>query len=248
METTAGQLGTQDFGRRVAVTRTGGRTFFFTGLSLAMFFIVLVGFSRTYYLKSAFGTPELTLLYHVHGAVFTSWMLLMILQPALVATGRTPLHRRLGVVGGVLTAAMVVLGYLVSVDLARRGSAPPGMSALAFMPVALATVVVFPALVGSALWWRQYPATHKRLMLLATMELLPAGVGRWPVLSQGGPLVFFGGADLAIVALLVYDRIATGRFHPATVWGGAFLVTSQVVRVLIGFTETWQAFARWLIA
>jgi hypothetical protein len=80
------------------------------------------------------------------------------------------------------------------------------------------------------------------------MELLPAGVGRWPVLNQGGPLVFFGGADLAIVALLAYDRITTGRFHRATVWGGAFLVGSQVVRVVIGFTDTWQAFARWLIS
>ena len=49
MDTTASQLGTQDLGRRVAVTRTGGRTFFFTGLSLAMFVIVFVGFSRTYY-------------------------------------------------------------------------------------------------------------------------------------------------------------------------------------------------------
>lgn len=238
MDTAAGRLGTQGLDRHVAVTRTGGRTFFFTGLSLAMFVIVFVGFSRTYYLKSAFGTPELPLLYHVHGAVFTSWMLLMILQPALVAAGRTPLHRQFGGAGGGVAAAMVVLAYFVSVDLARRGSAPPGMSALAFMPVALATVVVFPALVGSAIWWRQYPATHKRLMLLATMELLPAGVGRWPVLNQGGPLVFFGGADLAIVALLAYDRITTGRFHPATVWGGAFLVASQVGRVLIGVTDT----------
>lgn len=217
METAAGQLGARDFRPPATAARTGGGGFFFTGLSLAMFLTVLVGFSRSYYLEAAFGTPELPFLYHVHGALFTSWMLLMIVQPALVAAGRTPLHRQLGVVGGALAAAMVVLAFLVSVDLGRRGSAPPGIPPLAFITVPLATVVVFPVLVGSAPWWRQFPATHKRLMLLATMELLPAGVGRWPVLNQYGPLVFFGGADLALVALLVYDRITTGRFHRATV-------------------------------
>lgn len=247
MDTAVGQIGARDLGRPLAATHSR-RGYFFTGLSVAMFVIVFVGFSRSYYLKAVFGTPALPALYHVHGALFTTWMLLMILQPALVAAGRTPLHRQLGAAGGVLAAGMAAMAFFVSIDQGRRGAAPPGMSALAFMAVPLATVVVFPALVGAALWWRQFPATHKRLMLLATMELLPAGVGRWPVLNQYGPLAFFGGADLAIVALLAYDRITTGRFHRASVWGGAFLVGSQVLRVLITATDTWQAFARWLIA
>jgi hypothetical protein len=56
MDTTAGHLGARDLGRHVAVG-AGGRGLFFTGLSMAMFVIVLVGFARTYYLKAAFGTP-----------------------------------------------------------------------------------------------------------------------------------------------------------------------------------------------
>ena len=110
----------------------------------------------------------------------------------------------------------------------------------------LATVVVFPAFVAAALWWRQFPATHKRLMMIATMELLRRCR---PLAGRGGlgPLGFFGGADLALVALLVYDRVTTGRFHRATVWGGALLVASQVVRVVLAFNEGWQAFARCLI-
>jgi hypothetical protein len=69
-------------------------------------------------------------------------------------------------------------------------------------------------------------------MMIATMELLPAGVGRWPVVADLGPPGFFGGADLALIALLVYDRVTLGRFHRATVWGGAILVASQVIRVV----------------
>jgi hypothetical protein len=48
--------------------------------------------------------------------------------------------------------------------------------------------------------------------------------------------------------MLVYDRTARGRCHPATVWGGLFLVASQVIRIVISETAAWQAFARWLIS
>jgi hypothetical protein len=244
--TTAGGATTAEFGRTVVKTRSQGRLFF-TLLPAAMFLVVIVGFAPTYYLKTAFGTPALPVLYHVHGAAFTAWMLLLILQPALVASGRTPLHRKLGVVGGVLAAVMTVLAFFVAIDLGRRGGGPPGVPPAGFTAVTLFTVVVFPAFVGAALWWRQFPATHKRLMMIATMELLPAGVGRWPGVADLGPLGFFGGADLALIALLVYDRVTTGRFHRATVWGGALLVASQVVRVVLAFNEGWQAFARSLI-
>jgi hypothetical protein len=234
------------FGQTAAKARSHSHAFF-TLLPVAMFVAVFVGFAPTYYLKTAYGTPALPILYHVHGAAFTAWMLLLILQPALVASGRTPLHRQLGVAGGVLAAAMTVLAWFVAIDLGRRGGGAPGVPPAGFTAVTLATVVIFPAFVGAALWWRQFPATHKRLMMIATMELLPAGVGRWPGVADVGPPGFFGGADLALVALLVYDRVTTGRFHRATVVGGTILVASQVIRVVLAFNEGWQAFARGLI-
>ena len=107
-------------------------------------------------------------------------MLLLILQPALVASGRTPLHRKLGVVGGALAAVMTVLAWFVAIDLGRRGGGPPGVPPAGFTAVTLATVVVFPAFVAAALWWRQFPATHKRLMMIATMELLPPASAAGP--------------------------------------------------------------------
>jgi hypothetical protein len=233
-------------GQTAAQARSQSRLFF-TLLPAAMFVAVIVGFAPTYYLKAAFGTPALPVLYHLHGAAFTLWMLLLVLQPALVASGRTPLHRKIGVAGGALAAAMAVLAYLVAIDLARRGGGAAGVPPAGFLAITLSSVVIFPAFVGAALWWRRFPATHKRLMMIATMELLPAGVGRWPGVADLGPPGFFGGADLALVALLVYDRVTLGRFHRATVWGGAILVASQVARVMLAFNEGWQAFARSLI-
>lgn len=224
------------------------RHFFYTALPIAMALAVFVGFAPTYYLKTAFGTPALAPLYHVHGFLFTCWMLLLIAQPALVAARRTALHRTVGVGGGVLAAGMVVAALAMAIVSGRRGAAPPGVPPLVFLAVPLATVVVFPALVGAGLLWRNSAETHKRLMLIGSMELVTAGFGRWPVIGPLGPLAYFGATDLFLLAMLVHDRATRGRFHPATLWGGLFLIASQPLRLMIGGTDIWLAFARWLIA
>ena len=174
-------------------------------------------------------------------------MVLLIAQPALVAARRINLHRRLGTVGGGLAAVMVPISLAVAIDMGRRGAAPPGVPPLSFLAVPLATVVVFPALIGAALTWRRQPETHKRLMLIGTLELVPAGFGRWPGLATAGPLAYFGLTDLFLVAILLFDLATRGRAHPATIWGGLFLIASQVLRIVISGTGPWLAFAGWLI-
>jgi len=221
---------------------------FYTVLPIAMAVAVFVGFAPTYYLKSAFGTPALRPVYHLHGFLSTCWMLLLIVQPALVAVRRTDVHRRLGVAGGVLAAAMTVMALLVTIDLGKRGVGPPGVPPLVFLIVPFATLIVFPSLISAALWWRRKPDIHKRLMLIGTLELIPAGIARWAVFAPYGPLAYFGLSDVFVLAMLAYDRMTRGRFHPATIWGGLFLVASQVLRIAIGGTETWQLFAKWLIS
>src|SRR4029450_3359149 len=81
--------------------RRGG---FFVGMAVAAALTVFLGFARTYYLKSAFPTPAFPLLFHVHGALFTAWMLLVVLQASLAASRRIALHRRGGLMGGLFGA------------------------------------------------------------------------------------------------------------------------------------------------
>lgn len=221
---------------------------FFTILPVVMFLTVFVGFSQTYYLKPVFGTAPLTWLYHVHGAAFTTWLLLLIIQPALILAGRTPLHRQVGWIAAVLVPAMTVLAWLVSVDLGRRGGGPPGVPSIQFMTVPMATVVLFPAFVAAAIYWRRQPDIHKRLMLIATLELVPAGVARIPGLLAGGPLAFFGGTDLFLLAIAAYDLAMRRRVHPVTAIGGVILIASQVGRLALGGTAAWESFARWAIS
>jgi hypothetical protein len=232
--------------RSTAAHRWRRERWFFSGIAVLAAAIVFTGFAPTYYLKGVFGTRALSPLLHVHGALFTSWILLLVAQTTLVAAGRTDIHRRLGVAGGFLAVLMMVAAVLVSIDGARRGAAPPGIPPLMFLIVPLGTVVVFPILIGVAFALRRQPDAHKRLMVIGTAELLTAGVGRLPGIAAGGPLAFFGVTDLFIVGLWAYDYLTRGRVHPAALWGGLFFIVSQPLRIAVGGTGLWLAFASWL--
>ena len=79
----------------------------FAGVAVGLALLVLVGFAQTYYLKVLFRTPPLRALLHVHGIVMTAWIVLFAVQVRLVAAHRTDLHRRLGVVGAVVSGMVI---------------------------------------------------------------------------------------------------------------------------------------------
>src|SRR5688572_16328732 len=86
--------------------------------------IVLAGFARTYYLKPFFGTPDLSgRIVHLHGIVMTAWVVLFVVQISLVATRRTRIHQRFGILGAILAALVVIVGVLTALYAAARGHA-----------------------------------------------------------------------------------------------------------------------------
>ena len=227
---------------------------FFSSIAVALLITVFVGFAPTYYLRGTFGSPELTPSLVAHGLAFSTWMVLLVVQTSLVAANRTDVHRRLGVVGAALAVLMMVLGAHVAISRTAGGLvlSPPGVSALAFLTVSLGAIVVFPVLLGSALWFRKRTDTHKRLVLIATLELVMAAVGRLPgifnplgSIALGVPGLFVV-TDLFLVAIAIYDWRTRGRIHPATLWGGAFFIVSQPLRGMLGATAAWTSFATWL--
>jgi len=220
---------------------------FYPSVAVMAAIVIFVGFARTYYLKEFFGTPSLPLLLHVHGLVMTCWMVLLMVQTTLVATHRTSVHRRLGVAGGVLAVAVVALGTAVAIYAARNAHAPTGIPPLAFLAVPFGDVVVFSALVGAGFYFRRRPELHKRLMLVATIAILPPGIARWPVpWNVHTPLIFFGVADLILIGCVIYDYVKTRRLNPAYLWGGLLLIASHPLRLMLAGTAAWITFAHWI--
>lgn len=221
---------------------------FSTWVALAAALIVFVGFARTYYLKGLFGTPSLSSgLVHLHGLVMTLWFALFVMQTRLVAAHRTDLHRRVGVVGVLLAALVLVVGVATAIFAARRGFTP-GPPPLIFLSIPLGDMLVFAVLVSLGIYFRRRSDIHRRLMLLSCVGILGAAIARIPLgfFQTGGPLVFFGMTDLCVLACVVYDTMKNRRLHPAFGWGLLFIVASQPLRLMLTGAAVWMQFAVWL--
>jgi FtsH-binding integral membrane protein len=220
-------------------------------MALVMLASVFVGFAPSYYFAGVFRAPLPSLTIHVHGALFSAWILLLVTQTSLVSAGRVDIHRRLGIAGFLLACLMVVAGVLAATDLLVRSVSlpigPNGLDAKTFYIIPMSDMLIFAVLVFFALRARFNPAAHKRIILVATTGLLIAAIARWPLaMVHRKPLM---AALLSYIFLLIlagYDLWSTRKVHHATIWASAFLIFVQQIRLPIGQTAAWHAFATWV--
>lgn len=232
-----------------AVQRSGRDRRLYTWFAILMPIIVVLGFARTYYLKGFFDTPVIPgLLVHLHGAVMTSWVILFMVQVWLVSSRRVRVHQRLGKIGAGLAILVVLVGVTTGIASAARG-ATTGPPPLQFLVIPLGDMLLFALLIGTALYFRRRMDIHKRLMLVAAVNLLTPAIARIPFnfIINGGPLVFFGLTDLILVACVAIDTVKNRKLHPAFLWGTLLVILSQPLRILLAGTETWIQFATWLV-
>ena len=231
-----------------AITRKRRERWFYISMAIAAVITVFAGFAPTYYLRPYYNTTPLMPLLHLHGIVFSAWLALFLVQTTLVAAHRTDIHRRLGILGGVIAAFMILIGVSTAVIRASQGATPlPGISPLSFLVVPLGDMLVFAILVGAGFYYRRRPDVHKRLMLLATISILVAAIARLPfAIMKAGPPAFFGFTDVFVVACIVYDLVTLKRVHRATVFGAILIIASQPLRLMLGGTQAWLTFAGWL--
>jgi hypothetical protein len=227
---------------------------FYGAIAITAAVMTVVGFGPTYYLRFLDGGPTATIsggpissIIHAHGALFTAWVVLFIVQTSLISSRRVAVHRRLGVVGAVLAAVMVAVGVVTGIDMGRRGAAPPGIDPLSFMAIPLGDMVMFGGFVAAAVALRRNKEAHKRLMLLAYASILAAPAARLPGVLPLGPLAFYGIALLVVLAGVIYDYLSRGTVHRVYVWGGGLLLLSVPVRLALSGTSAWHSVARSLI-
>jgi hypothetical protein len=226
-----------------------GRRFdhvFFTSMALVMLVTVFVGFAHTYYLAGLSQAPLPSRIIHIHAAVFSCWILLLVAQTSLASGGRVDIHQRLGMAGFFLGCLMIVLGVLAATDALARG-APAGRDPQMFYIIPLTDILVFAVALYFAFRARSDPPAHKRLIYIATIALLTPAIARLPFafVYRKGPVVALL-AECFFLVLVGYDLWSTRRIHRATLWAGSFLILVLQTRVPIGRTAAWHAFAAWV--
>ena len=195
---------------------------FYLTMSLILVAIVVYGFSHT--VPYDLAPPGLPAMLQFHALVFASWMLLFVLQPALVSRGSLALHRRLGWAGVGLAAAMVALGA-GAILLALRGDAVPPFYPHGFFLVrGLAALLLFAGLVAAGALRHREGAWHKRLMLCASVVVVGPGLERSlpiPLLGAAWPLAADALLDCLALAGPAADLLARGRVHSDYLWVSA---------------------------
>jgi hypothetical protein len=218
-------------------------------MAIAILMSVLIGFGRSFFLSPLFpnhpAPPELV--FYIHGALFTLWILIFFAQVTLISRGRRTLHKKIGYASVVLVAGMVVMGITGALTAASRSTGFVGIPVppLQFLAIPLFDMIVFPAFIAMAYVRRNNTQSHKRWMVLATLNLITAAIARWPIVSSLGPLAYFGITDLFVVALALWDYRSLGKIHSVTLWGGLLMIISQPLRLIVSGTSAWMTFATW---
>src|SRR6266478_2143961 len=189
--------------------------YFFPGLALLVLATVFWGFARSYFLAGVFKAPLPNWLIHLHGAAFTSWILLLIAQTTLVSAHRVDVHRELDPKTFYIIPLtdMLIFGTLVLLAFRTRSN-PPAHKRL----ILVATTALMLAAVA------RWPIPFIQHHPLWVAELFTYGF---------------------LALLLAYDVYSTGKMHRVTIWASAFLIAVQRVRVPLGETAAWQGFDTW---
>jgi hypothetical protein len=223
-----------------AVVRPRFHLFFAIALSA----FAVVGFARTYYLRFLSDLPPMTVLVHMHGALFTIWIALFITQMKLVAAHRIDLHRRLGIASACFAVLLVIVGVLtVIAKTITNHVSPTGLSPPQFSIVGFTTIGMFAILLALGVACRRRPALHKRFMVLAMITAMgPAGSRLLRLLHLSDyvnvllPLftvVFIG-------FCIANDWRREGRIHPVHAIGGALMLVSGPLSLMVGRSDWYQ--------
>jgi FtsH-binding integral membrane protein len=219
---------------------------FFSGMALLLLGSVFLGFAHTYYLAGIFHAPLPSMIVHFHGAIFSSWILFLLAQTTLVASGRVDIHRRIGIAGFLLACLMVVVGVWAATNSLGRGGGPPGIDPKTFYIIPITDMLIFGVLVFFAYRARFDSAAHKRIIIIATVALMIAAIARWPIpLVHRNPLAAAIVSYAFLLMIMAYDLWSTHKIHRATIWASVFLIFVQQIRFPIGQTAAWHAFATW---
>lgn len=223
---------------------------FFRTSAWLLALLVLAGFAPSYYLRSvADSPPNLTWLMHAHGAIFTLWVVVLVLQTTFASAGQLAWHRRLGWASVAVALAMMVLAAALAYERTLTWLADPSFDSyevLAFLAVPTTTIVFFSAMYLLALVLRWRSDIHKRLMLIASLDICTPAMSRLPLMVDLSSNWHYAAMDLFLLALVWHDWRTRRRLHPATLWGGAALVASQAGREWLQWTDGWLDFAVWL--
>lgn len=227
---------------------------FYLILTIILFLFVLLGFTRTFYLRPFFEQPErwqldrLPTVYVIHGIVLTAWFLFLVIQSALVNSRKVAIHKKLGYAMSVLAVLVVITSIQAVLDSTprsiRMGLLNPGnmdeMKDQSFpLFLDLLSLVVFTIAISLAMVFRKNAVLHRTAVLIGSMAFMVVALVR-------ATFFVFPDSDILLSAILffllpilliVHDWIHFKRFPVYAFVGLISLVLMVVLTFVISSTD-----------
>jgi hypothetical protein len=195
---------------------------------------------------------EAPLILVLHVFVYTGWMVLLTLQPALVAIRRVDWHRRIGLAGIALAVLVPVTGIAAEV-FSQRFYAQRDPDNVRFFIIPLMMAVGFAIFAALAIAARRDPPTHKRAMFLATAFIVTGPYARtWGAFLEqavgAGPLGtaahWLTGLNVMLAGLVIYDLLTRGAVYPFVRRSLIAIMPMQVFVIWAWYSDWWPVLAR----
>lgn len=240
---------------QITERRSNPERLFYVVAAVAMLIFTAGGF-RNFYLhgRAPWGgmTTRIVPLIVAHGLAMSGWVILFLVQSILIRSGRRRLHVVIGPVGGVLAAAIVILGTTVaplSVHFSPQIYADLG-GPRPFLATMLVQMLSFGTFVGIGLVYRRRPEIHRPMMLLATIVIQSGALGRFPYIENltafpplyvWVPVLLFGG----LLFLLQWG--VNGSPNRWYLMGYSGIVMASFLSVAVGSTALWNRMVSTLV-
>lgn len=223
--------------------------------------LTVIGFRHFYLHLQAYPgrplPPPARAIFIIHGVLMTAWIVLSVVQPVLVVSGRKRVHMMLGKFATVLATGIMVAGYLIAIG-ATRGTPPElvrfGLAPKEFLTVPLSGVVTFGLFVAVGVLNRRRPDIHRPMMFLASLAVVAAALGRIGPLSEwyaGTWLELWFSAFVSMlllgVLLFAVKCALEKRFDRWFAAGLGALTIICVAASLAAKTTAWEKFATLLL-
>jgi hypothetical protein len=202
---------------------------------------------------------------HMHAVLMGSFLLLLLTQTVLMATGRREYHMRVGLAAFALVPTLVVVGFILAPTMyyqvwnELQAAAPAARENLQaellrkenILLLQIRIGILFPLFLAIALRARRgHAGLHKRMMFLGTAVALPAAIDRmqWlPTTLPASPLATDLYTMLAVSPLFVWDVVRNQGVHRAYwLWLALFVPFSALVNMLWD-TPGWHVMARQIL-
>ena len=203
---------------------------------ISLFFVLILafitwGFYKTYivFFPSFTGFNYLQ---HFHGAMMMTWMAFLIVQPLLIRSGKTNIHRMIGKLSYIIAPLLMVSIFLVArMVYLRVEPTVPAVEKIGLIALSIPDLVAFGVLYALAIFNRQNSYLHMRYMIGTSLLMIAPGLGRALIIYYGQSLDKAVNVTnyiaIGIAAALLLNDILKRRYY----------IPFTVVLIVVGFTH-----------